>query len=155
MASASKDATSIIWNLVTFSPIHILSGHSEAISFVCWSPNDQYLLTASNDYTLKLWDANSGICKQTFSKHTEVVTSCAWLPKGDQFVSGSTDKCIYLWNVDGNVVFKWTGIRVHDLAVTHNGKMMIAISEKKIRLFDLEDRHETALSLLLSFYLLI
>lgn len=112
------------------------------MSFLAWSPNDLMLLTASNDHTLKLWDVSTGTCTNTFSKHVDAVTSCAWLPNCSGFVSGSLEKVIYLWNIDGTIIHKWAGIRVMDLSVTKDGKTLIATSEKKIRLYNLDDKTE-------------
>lgn len=86
----------------------------------------------------------SGSCLNTFSRHNEAVTSCAWLSDGERFVSGSLEKVIYLWNLNGEVLYKWTGIRVMDLAITMDGKTLIATSEKRIRLYDLESKAEEA-----------
>ncbi len=79
----------------------------------------------------------TGVCLYTYAKHTESVTSCSWLSDGTKFLSGSLEKMIYLWSTDGSVLHKWTGIRVMDLVATRNGDMMIATSEKKIRLYAL------------------
>jgi WD40 repeat protein len=57
LASASRDARAIIWDVVDFKIKFILDKHKKAISYLAWSPCDQFLLTASNDFTLKLWDA--------------------------------------------------------------------------------------------------
>ena len=151
LASASKDSNAIIWDVdvifvllkkKNWKPLYVLSEHKDAVSFLAWSPNDLMLLTASNDHSLKLWDVTTGKCRNTFSKHLDAVTSCAWLPDNSGFVSGSLEKVIYLWNLDGVVVHKWSGIRVMDLAITKDGKTLIATSEKKIRLYNLEDKTE-------------
>ncbi len=91
---------------------------------------------------MKLWHVETGVCEKTFTKHTEVVTSCAWLPCGTKFVSGSTDKHIFLWTAEGSLLFKWSGVRIHDLAVTNDGKNLLAVTEKRIRMFSFEDKSE-------------
>jgi WD40 repeat protein len=58
------------------------------------------------------------------------------------FVSSSVDKNILLWHIDGEVLHKWNGVRATDLAVTFDGKTLVAISDKKIRLYDLESKDE-------------
>ena len=109
------------------------------------------ILTGSNDNALKLWSTASGTCLQTFAKHTEAVTSCAWLPDSSSFVSGSLEKVIYLWNLQGEILHKWSGIRVMDLAVAGGGQTLIATSEKRIRVYDLDSKAE----LLYVFYHLV
>jgi WD40 repeat protein len=142
LASASRDSHAIIWDVVNFTVKHVLDSHKKAISFLSWSKDDKLILTASNDFTIKLWDTATGQMKFTYNRHTESVTSCAWLPSGDKFVSGSLEKNVYLWSIEGVVLYKWAGIRIMDLAITNDGKTLIAASEKKIRFFNLDDFSE-------------
>ncbi|KAJ3103927.1 hypothetical protein HDU97_009739 [Phlyctochytrium planicorne] len=141
LASASKDATAIIWNSNDFQPLHRLTGHNDAISFLSWNASDTLLLTGSNDKSLKIWDIEDGSCKNTFNRHTDYITSCAWLPDGSKFVSGSLDKTIILWHINGDVLFKWNA-RATDLSVSWDGRMLFAISERRIRIFSLTTREE-------------
>lgn len=143
LASASKDATAIIWDIATFSRVFVLTGHEDAVSFLAWSPDDKLLLTCSNDSKLRLWETATGNCVKVFTKHTDAVTSCAWLPDSYRFVSSGLDKTIYLWNIDGTLLYRWLGARVTDLAVNHLGTKIIAIChEKKIRIYDLNEKNE-------------
>lgn len=143
LASASKDGTAIIWSVKDKTPIHTMVGHEDAISFLAWSPDDKLLLTCSNDNKVRLWDTSSGHCLKVFSKHIDAVTSCAWLPDSQRFVSSSLDKTIFLWNIDGSLLYRWIGARVTDIAVSRDGHKMVAVcSEKKIRIYDLENKNE-------------
>lgn len=88
LASASADGTCIIWTKAAQAPAsdgsngsngngshlaggsalgvkkfqikHELLGHKKPIAFVCWSPNDMYLLTCGNDHVLNVWDVEAG-----------------------------------------------------------------------------------------------
>ena len=51
---------------------HVLRGHTKALSFVAWSPDDTLLLTCGNDELVKLWDTDTGECLRTYNKHTMV-----------------------------------------------------------------------------------
>ena len=97
------------------------------------------LLTGSNDKTLRLWDNNTGKCIQTYIRHNEIISACAWLPCGTKFVSGSVDKFVYLWNINGDIIHKWSGMRIHDLAITKCGEKMIAMSEKRVVVFSIKN----------------
>ena len=66
-----------------------------------------------------------------------MVTSCAWLPNSTEFISGSQDKHIYLWSITGEILHRWSGIRVHDLGLSSDGATLIAITEKKLVIYDL------------------
>ena len=121
-----------------FRVMHELLGHKKPIAFVCWSPNDKYLLTCGNDNMLNVWDVEKGKLHQKYEKHVDSVTSCAWLPDSEKFVSGSIDKHIYMWHLDGRCIRHWKGSRINDLAISRNGKWMVSTSnEKKFLLYDL------------------
>lgn len=79
---------------------------------------------------------------RTFEKHLEAVTCVAWLPDGKSFISGSTEKNMYQWSIDGKFLHQWGGARVMDLAVTHDGKKLFACSDKKIKIYNLQDKTE-------------
>jgi WD40 repeat protein len=53
------------------------------------------------------------------------------------------DKSMYLWTTQGEVVHKWTGARVTDLAATPDGTRLVAIChERKIRVYGDIQRHK-------------
>jgi hypothetical protein len=149
LASASKDFTAILWEVVDDGLVklkHTLTGHQKPVSFVAWSPDDSMLLTCGNEESVKLWDTSTGECKHTFSKPNSCFTSCAWFPDGNRFVSGGGDKSIYMWNLEGQELESWKGARmprINDLAITLDGSHMVSIcADKDIRIYNLEEKSE-------------
>ncbi|KAI8605976.1 WD40-repeat-containing domain protein [Dissophora ornata] len=140
LASASADHRVIIWNLETFEALHALTGHSNKVTCCAWSPNDSQLLTASFDRTVRLWDVQTGISTSTFQRHADVVTGLAWLPDGNRFVSGS-EKNLYLITSVGDVVHSWP-FPVRDLAISGDGKTLVAMAGPFINVISLEDFNE-------------
>src|SRR5262249_40931182 len=55
--------------------VHILQGHTDWVSSVCWTVDGRHALSGSADRTLKLWEVTTGQCLRTFRGHTEWVTS--------------------------------------------------------------------------------
>ncbi|KAH7302610.1 hypothetical protein KP509_23G079500 [Ceratopteris richardii] len=106
------------------------------------------LTCVHNQEVVKLWDAESGECKHTYEKasSTNDFTACAaWFPDGKTFICSGSDKCIYIWDIEGREVDVWQGIcvpRISDLAITADGKHMICICEKDIRIFNLKTKAE-------------
>mmetsp|Transcript_23569 Transcript_23569/g.65057 ORF Transcript_23569/g.65057 Transcript_23569/m.65057 type:complete len:410 (+) Transcript_23569:1001-2230(+) len=133
LASASRDGIIILWSVPSVPHSHeahitqkaCLRGHSGPLLFLAWSPDDRWLLSCGSDKLLKLWETATGECVRNFLKQKESVTSCAWFPSGNSFVSSSLDKSIVLWHIGGDVVQKWHGIRVADMAVTGDGATLI------------------------------
>eukprot|EP00735_Rhodelphis_limneticus_P012679 TRINITY_DN5999_c0_g1::TRINITY_DN5999_c0_g1_i1::g.9861::m.9861 TRINITY_DN5999_c0_g1::TRINITY_DN5999_c0_g1_i1::g.9861 ORF type:complete len:649 (+),score=76.14,sp/Q28D01/WDR26_XENTR/37.95/1e-119,WD40/PF00400.27/1.1e-09,WD40/PF00400.27/1.1e-09,WD40/PF00400.27/6.2e-07,WD40/PF00400.27/2.2e+02,WD40/PF00400.27/5e+03,WD40/PF00400.27/1.7,WD40/PF00400.27/1.4e-11,eIF2A/PF08662.6/0.015,eIF2A/PF08662.6/1.4e+02,CLTH/PF10607.4/0.017 TRINITY_DN5999_c0_g1_i1:3-1949(+) len=139
LASASKDCSVIVWD-VTSPEITVkftLTLHNKPLSFLAWSHDDKYLVTCGNDKTIRLWDMTDGSCLKLYDKHTDAVTTCAWLSDSRRFVSGGLDKNIFEWDIHGNLLRKWTGTRINDLAITNDDSKMLVVSDKKIRIYDL------------------
>ncbi|KAG0091447.1 hypothetical protein BGZ93_008829 [Podila epicladia] len=140
LASTSVDYRVIIWDLETFEAVHTLQGHLGHVSCCSWSPDDSLLVTAGFDKTVKLWDTQMGTLKNTFQKHPDLVTCLGWLPDGNRFISGS-EKCMLLMATSGDVLHTWS-MPVRDLAITTDGRTLVATNLTNIRQISLVDMTE-------------
>jgi transducin (beta)-like 1 len=83
----------------SYSLLHTLSGHTDGIYTVEWSPNSPSLVaTASFDTTARLWNALEGTCLWVLAKHSKPVYSLAFSPDGLTLVTGAVDKNVYFWD---------------------------------------------------------
>ena len=76
----------------------ILSGHTDHIYAVAFTPDSQRVVTGSNDHTLRLWQVSDGKRLATLTGHTDKVHSVAISPQDGTIASGSDDYTIRLWN---------------------------------------------------------
>jgi hypothetical protein len=99
MASASQDKTVKLWDTASGQPLCTLSGHSDMVWSVAFSPDGQILASGGNDKTIKLWDVASGRKLRSLSEPTNWILSVAFSPDGKMLASASDNNTIKLWDV--------------------------------------------------------
>lgn len=76
-----------------------LEHHTQQVNAVSFSPNGQFLASASDDKTIALWQRDGSLLN-TFAAHDDRVTAVALSPDGKTIASASADKTIKLWQFD-------------------------------------------------------
>jgi len=77
----------------------ILSGCTDSVRSLAFSPDGTSLVSGSNDKTIKLWDVQTGGVVKTFHGHTDWVYSVSISADCTTIASGSEDKTIRLWDI--------------------------------------------------------
>nr|WP_225880409.1 WD40 repeat domain-containing serine/threonine-protein kinase [Anabaenopsis elenkinii] len=78
---------------------HTLTGHSDWVTSVGFSPDGQTLASGSRDKTIKLWDVQTGKVRHTLTGHSDWVLSVGFSSDSQTLASGSFDKTIKLWDM--------------------------------------------------------
>ncbi|OBS60229.1 hypothetical protein A6R68_08656 [Neotoma lepida] len=129
LATGSKDTTVIIWQVDPdthlLKLLKTLEGHAYGVSYIAWSPDDNYLVACGPDdcSELWLWNVQTGELRTKMSQsHEDSLTSVAWNPDGKRFVTGGQRGQFYQCDLDGNLLDSWEGVRVQCLWCLSDGK---------------------------------
>jgi serine/threonine protein kinase len=76
-----------------------LTGHSDSVQSVVYSPDGRYLASGSGDKNIKIWEVATGKQLRTLTGHSDTVSSVLYSPDGRYLASGSNDKNIKIWEV--------------------------------------------------------
>ena len=73
--------------------------HESAVYSVAFSPDGQYLATATQDGVVRLWQAKTGQELRKWQAHENNATSVAFSPDGRYLASGGWDGKVKVWDV--------------------------------------------------------
>jgi ribosome assembly protein 4 len=102
LVSASDDNVVYLWDPLSSNPtkpVARLNGHQKAINHVTFSPDGQYIASASFDNSVKLWNARDGKFLQTLRGHVAPVYQVVFSPDSRLLVSCSKDTTLKCWDV--------------------------------------------------------
>jgi len=139
-STGGPDGTAQIWDVATGEPLQVLSGHTDFIPRIAYSPDGKYVLTGSVDRTARLWDAATGQTVHILSGHGDAVSSVAFSPDGNYAATGSDDHIARVWEVaTGNLVREFAGHEgfVNGLNFSPDGRYLLTGSrDTTARLWD-------------------
>lgn len=108
LSSGSRDTTIVHHDVrVREHAVSTLTGHTQEVCGLKWSPDGTMLASGANDNILCIWDNHvtagekEGKAKYTLGAHCAAVKALAWCPwqKGLLASGGGTaDRCIKTWN---------------------------------------------------------
>lgn len=88
-----------VWEVATQKQVALLTGHTDTVLGVAFSPDNKTLATCGADNSIKLWNTATWQEILGFPGHKEHVISSAFSPNGKRLASASTDGTLKLWNV--------------------------------------------------------
>ena len=78
---------------------HEITGHSNSVFTVAYSPDNRYLLSGGRDAHLKIWQVNNGYAEEaSIIAHMYAINHITFSPDGHYFVTCSMDKSIKVWD---------------------------------------------------------
>jgi len=133
-----------VWNVADGRELFTLSGHTQPVAKVAFSPDGKTLASASGDGTVKLWDVATGRELRTLSGHSNVVFALAYSPDGRTLATGSYDNTIKLWDAaSGSELATLTGHNkgVKAIAFSPDGRILASGGgDALVKLWDVAHR---------------
>jgi len=118
-----------LWNLESNYILYNLVGHSDFISVIRFSPNNNIAASGSEDNTIKLWNLSTGQEIHTLNGNQGGINSVAFSPDSKTILSGGDDKILKLWNIStGGVIrtFKGHSDRIWSIDISPDGKTAVS-----------------------------
>ena len=92
------DQTARVWDARTGQPITKPLAHEGQVVSAQFSPDGQWVVTASEDKTARVWDARTGQPLSEPLKHGGIVYSAQFSPDGQRVVTASGDNTARMWD---------------------------------------------------------
>jgi WD40 repeat protein len=80
--------------------LHVLAGHTSAVTDVDFSADGERVATSSWDGTARLWDATTGAATLTLYGHQSTITSVDFSADGTRLVTAGLDDTVRVWALD-------------------------------------------------------
>ncbi|KAF2673304.1 WD repeat-containing protein-like protein [Microthyrium microscopicum] len=145
MATGGKDKMVIIYDVQdNFKVLHRFDEHGAGVCYLSWSPDDTKLITCARqpDNSLRVYELKDGHISTHIHHFDAPPTVAIWLPDGENFLVGSLDyhHAIEICNIYEDVMDQFAGTdskaRIYDLALSPDGKKVVAMSKNRLYVFD-------------------
>ena len=116
-----------IYDAQSLVELDLLTGHTEGITSIAFSPNSLTLASSSYDETVRLWDITTGTLKTILTGHTKVIRSIAFSPDGSILAGAGSEKTIHLWDTmsgEYKASFRGHTRSINSLAFSPDGRTL-------------------------------
>lgn len=138
---SSWDEKICLWNISAKTWFKPMTGHTDPVSKIAFTPNKKYMVSSSWDNTIRIWDYQTGKCLQVLKGHTDKANNLSFSADGKKLVSSSYDKTIRIWDIATGTctqVLSGHTDKIRSTDISPDGKFIVsASSDKSVRLWDI------------------
>ncbi len=134
------EAKAVLYNLNNGAVVFELTGHDDRVNDVAFSPNGNYIVTASDDESIRLYNADTGALYTSYTRNS-AINSVAFAPNSTRLVLGQADGNVVLADIgtdaSGNVsiehyrTFANHTAAVNSVAYSPNGTQVLSGSSDR------------------------
>jgi WD40 repeat protein len=126
----------------TPAPIPLLTGHTDVIYALAFSPDGKTLASCGYDRLIKLWEVATGKLLRDLKDHSDAVYGLAFAPDGKLLASAAADRAVKVWDVASGTRLYTLGEAtdwVYAVAWSPDGKHVAAGGvDKSIRIWEVD-----------------
>jgi WD40 repeat protein len=123
-----------VCDVTTGKALFDLEGHTKQVRDISYSPDGQWLVTASEDHTARIWRAATGKSLAVLPHDAEVIMAM-FSPGGRWIVTGTTDRVVRVWGAASRKKVSEIDIRPKELAgfaLSPDGNFLVTALEEGI-----------------------
>jgi WD40 repeat protein len=123
-----------VCDVTTGKALFDLEGHTKQVRDISYSPDGQWLVTASEDHTARIWRAATGKSMAVLPHDAEVIMAM-FSPGGRWIVTGTTDRVVRVWGAASRKKVSEIDIRPKELAgfaLSPDGNFLVTALEEGI-----------------------
>jgi serine/threonine-protein kinase len=103
-----KDKSVKLWKVQTGSKAGVLSGHTQGVTSLAWSPDGKTIAAAGEDRTIQLWDAVTMKAQPPVTTNAAPASSLIYHPTSAELIAAGQEGKLIFWNpATGKPVREW------------------------------------------------
>jgi WD40 repeat protein len=117
---------------------NILLGHTEGVTSVDISPNNNLIASASRDETVRLWNAQGKFLRE-LRGHKDSLYRVVFSPDGQELATAGQDNTVKIWDLQGKILQTLRGHQdsVYSVTFSPDGQTLASASrDRTVRLWD-------------------
>lgn len=129
---ALVDWVPAVCDVATGKALFELEGHTKLVRDIAYSPDGQWLVTASEDHTTRIWHAATGKSTAVLLHLTEVIKTM-FSPDGRWIVTGTADRVVQVWDAASKKKVSEIDVRPKKLAsfaLSPDGNFLVTALEE-------------------------